>query len=458
MTISKVAEKENVESEAKFLQRYGYKAVSNECWKSLHRDKSDAMIDIRISEHHEVDHHTFYSIECKLILDGPRELEWRADRRLAQLRTQLHDPLRKDMGLVYSQVFSSAPFARRGGPAGTTARLNQWFNALATSINSRTCSPGIVSTLLHFLEVPEPPAVQLAVSKRDSGLALFQARRKLSEDFDRCENTQAPSFALVTSKPTLALIVDGLEDDQYKLHGIHEDSVLKIGLRCLEARWCKDDAFLELPSHHDGKQLILKGTLITGLLKQERDLKSMPMGDVAAAQGDLRHLSVYQLLRIRVWLLDYEPQRQANTVVAQGSNAHAAFMAALDSLLFLKLGSEASADFISSAGTTDAQHLRRLGTELVCIVAAAQSAVAESLASVQWWVWWFEQRRVFFNVESFVCKSVFPQDGGAVQVEEKTKVDPRMNGCRRAFEWIVVHVHEESLLRSMRVSSELAEQ
>lgn len=458
MAILEVAQQEPVESAVEFLQRYGYKAVSDECWKTLHRDKSDAMIDIRINEHHEVDRHTVYSIECKFIWDGPRELEWRADRRLVQLRKHLHDPLRKQLGSAYSQVFNSSPFAHHGGPAGTTARLNRWFDALATSINSRACSPGTVSTLLQFLDAPEPPAAQPAASKRDSGLALFQARRKLSENLETLENAQESSHSLVKNKSALTLAVDRLEDGRYKLHGIHEDSVLKIGLSCLEARWCTGNALLELPLHEDGKSRLLKGMLIIGLLRQERDLKSMPMGDVAAAQGDLKCLSLCQLLRIRVWLLDYEPQRQANTVVAQGGNAHAAFMASLDSLLFLKLGSRASTDLTSGAGATEPQQLHRLGVELVCVVAAAQSTLAEAMGPVRWWAWWLEGRRVFFDVESFALGSTFPGDEGVVQVEEKTKVDTRMDGCRRAFEWNVAHVHEESLLRATRFGAECAEQ
>lgn len=443
---------------APFLQRYGYRPVSDECWETVPDDKADVTIDLRINEHHEIDRHTFYSIECRLVMDGSRELEWRADRRLAQLRKELHDPVQKQLGGSYSQIFSSAPFARHGGPAGTTARLDRWVSALATSVNARACSPGVVSTLLQFLETPEPPSVQPTVSKRDSGLALFQARRKLSEDLERCEDTLASSLASATSKSALVLVVDQLDDGQYKLHGIHEDTVLKIGLRCLEARWCTDDTLLELPLQEDGKSRILKGALITGLLKQERDLKSMPMGDVAAAQGDLKHLSLCQLLRIRVWLLDYEPQRQANTVVAQGGNAHAAFMASLDSLLFLKLGTRASPDSDSGAGATDTQQLHRLGLELVCIVAAAQSAIAEELGCVRWWAWWLEQRRVFFDVESFALSDVFPKEGGAVQVEEKTRVDSRMDGCRRAFEWNIGHVHEQSMLRATRAGGDVSEQ
>lgn len=451
-----------VKSTAQFLQQYGYEAVSDECWTTLSNGEAEHMLDISINEHHEVDRHTLYSIDCILILDGLRRLEWRADRRLTQIRNQLHDPLRKQLSSTYSQIFDSAPFAHRGGPAGTTARLDRWFNALATSINSRACSPGVVSTLLQFLDSPEPPAMkpamQPAVSKRDSGLALFQARRKLSQDLERCEDTLASSLPLVANKSSLTLVVDQLEDGQYKLHGIHEDSVLKIGLRCLEARWCTDDALLELPLQEDAKSRILKGTLITGLLKRERDLKSMPMGDVAAAQGDLKHLSLCQLLRIRVWLLDYEPQRQANTVVAQGGNSHAAFMSSLDSLLLIKLGSKASADSISGAGAPDTQQLHRLGIELVCIVAAAHSALAEALGSIRWWVWWLEQRRVFFDIESFALTGIFPKEEGVVQVEDKSKVDSRMDGCRRAFEWNVVHVKEESLLRVARDSADFSEQ
>merc|ERR1711874_61456 len=48
-----------------------------------------------------------------------------------------------------------AHFAKRGGPRGTTKRLELWLAALAKVINKRSVSPALVALALRFLEAPE---------------------------------------------------------------------------------------------------------------------------------------------------------------------------------------------------------------------------------------------------------------------------------------------------------------
>lgn len=433
------------EDDAAFLRPYRLFAKDGETWAE--RPKSAASLELAVSGHHEVDRHTHYTMECKLVTGGRCTLEWMASRRLTQIREQLHSVLKKQMGpSTYAAVFSAAPFAKHGAPAGTTGRLDRWCKALAESVNAGTSSPATARLLLEFLDVPEPSPGPV-VASRDAGLELFQARRRLTEELDKCEEAAQP-LPKVEATPVLKLAVDELGENHFKLHGLHEDTLLKIGLGLLDSQWGWDDAQSELSPR------IISGRLIAGLLRQERDLKSMPVSDVAAAQGDLKLLSLRQLLRIRVWLLDYEPQRQAGSVVAQGSNTHAAFMSTLDAVLFQRLGAQALSELSQGdGGAPDTHQLHRLGVELIFIVAAANSELAEVTPLARWWVWWLGERRLLFDAETFCLTDVFPSGDGALEVEEKSRVDARLDGKRRAFEWNVERVRDECCLRTSRAAS-----
>ena len=63
--------------------------------------------------------------------------------------------------------------------------------------------------------------------------------------------------------------------------------------------------------------------------KCDRDLKDTHESDVSIAQGDIKQLSLRQLLRLRVLSLDYEPYRN------ESSSAHAAFLQSADLALFV---------------------------------------------------------------------------------------------------------------------------
>jgi len=111
--------------------------------------------------------HTWYSLECRLQGGAnfgntwcpSAPLFWKVRRRLAQLRTQLHDKIRDLLGGVYEARFQDAHFAPAGGLPGTTARLRRWFTALSSCINGGHCSPLMVALILRFLEAPKASEV-----------------------------------------------------------------------------------------------------------------------------------------------------------------------------------------------------------------------------------------------------------------------------------------------------------
>ncbi len=114
-------------------------------------------LSIHVAGHREQGGHTLYQLKCSLRLPGERCLDWVIERRLSQLRGQLHDPVRSSLGSgLYGSLFQHAPFAHRGGISGTTSRLRCWFVALAGGVNQATLTPAVVCLVFRFLEVQSP--------------------------------------------------------------------------------------------------------------------------------------------------------------------------------------------------------------------------------------------------------------------------------------------------------------
>merc|ERR1719183_767873 len=85
-------------------------------------------------------------------------MEWRIQRRLCQLREDLHDFVKSELGKSYNDLFSETPFARSGGLKGTTARLTKWLEKLSFCINQLLVGPLLVAFVLSFFEAPAPEA------------------------------------------------------------------------------------------------------------------------------------------------------------------------------------------------------------------------------------------------------------------------------------------------------------
>jgi len=120
-----------------------------------------------------------------------------------------------------------------------------------------------------------------------------------------------------------------------------------------------------LPRRTSGGSLLLAASFISRLLNKELELKGCQASDVSNAQPDLKHLSVEQLLVIRVRTLEF-------TAVGGGSHsAHANFLSTLDSHLLEKLGRHSLRD--SEPTSTKVSAFRYAGYRLVLVVGAIQA-------------------------------------------------------------------------------------
>jgi len=139
-----------------YLKRFGYAALSPEAWDEEDRPQISLGAIDGHTEKGIARNHTWYALVCKLsITTLSQTWDWVVERRLAHLRAMLHDPVKRDLGKAYSQHFGKVHFARRTGPPGTTARLEEWLAILAKLINHGELSPVRVAAILRFLEAPE---------------------------------------------------------------------------------------------------------------------------------------------------------------------------------------------------------------------------------------------------------------------------------------------------------------
>jgi len=116
-------------------------------------------LGLRLVGHVEDGRHTWYTIDCTLQAAGASEhLRWRVCRRLFHLREELYDRVKTALGSSYEGFFEGAPFALRGGLPGTTARLTNWCDALASCISGGGAPSGVLVIVLQFFKAPTAEA------------------------------------------------------------------------------------------------------------------------------------------------------------------------------------------------------------------------------------------------------------------------------------------------------------
>jgi hypothetical protein len=144
-----------------YLEPYGYTTDGDQWWGQA----SLPVVRLRVRVHTESGGHTLYLVECALtpLATEEQPFTWSTIQRLRYLRENLHALLRQGLGeLGYARHFKSAPFARRLGPPGTTARLHEWCQTLATLMTAGLLGPTLVASVLRALNAPSPRAVRSA--------------------------------------------------------------------------------------------------------------------------------------------------------------------------------------------------------------------------------------------------------------------------------------------------------
>lgn len=142
---------------APYLDYYGYAAVDANTWRvapSL-EITGGPRFEVSVAGHEEVSKHTWYTLSCSVVQGGAVRTEWKIQRRLLQLRKDLHNNVKQELGQAYDRHFSGAHFAYKGGVRGTTARLQGWCSALTACINAGHIKPSVVALVFQLLEAPD---------------------------------------------------------------------------------------------------------------------------------------------------------------------------------------------------------------------------------------------------------------------------------------------------------------
>eukprot|EP00931_Biecheleriopsis_adriatica_P073641 TRINITY_DN47884_c0_g1_i1.p1 TRINITY_DN47884_c0_g1~~TRINITY_DN47884_c0_g1_i1.p1 ORF type:complete len:203 (+),score=46.95 TRINITY_DN47884_c0_g1_i1:55-663(+) len=146
--IGDIKDRAAIECPERFLFRFGYRMREEE-----------PLLTIELQGHSEVNGHTLYEMHCRhcWVIKGqeqPNQLTWTARARLADLRAQLHDPIKEELGSQYGKFFHGVSFASHGGVPGTTNKLKAWLARLASTISAGETTPSIVCRTLRFLQAP----------------------------------------------------------------------------------------------------------------------------------------------------------------------------------------------------------------------------------------------------------------------------------------------------------------
>jgi len=149
----------------KYMAMFGYKATAARVW-AVNPSVGVPEMQLSVDSHNEAGGHTWYQVQCSLAVGeelGNEHLQWPCMRRLVQLRRGLHNPIKAELGDAYIQHYNGTPFAKIGGPKGTTSRLQQWLSTLARIINQGKVPPSVVNIALRFFFSPKPKAAIMVI-------------------------------------------------------------------------------------------------------------------------------------------------------------------------------------------------------------------------------------------------------------------------------------------------------
>jgi len=288
-------------------------------------------------------------------------------------------------------------------------------------------------------EVIPPEAHSIPSERSDRGRDLFEKRRTIRLEQEAAEaSLREGSCSTMVSEPKTprnSISIRSLTHGKWQLHGVYEDRLVKLGLEALDFTW-GTEGMLEFRCRVNGSSALLAEALIRKLLTGYQDMKSTHESDVSRAQGDLKILSLRQLLKLRALCLDYEPHRQ------ESSSAQASFIQSLDLALFEQLARQVLSN--SSNIELDVHELVRLGFQVALIAAAdalfwEESTAVDALPMSRWWAWWIRDERVFIHIPDFECTASFPPCG-VLAVQDLSRPDVASDGVRTKVDWNIKYM------------------
>lgn len=144
---------EHIGDSRRYLWKFGY-FRDTQPELSIHVTEHDGSRSWRSSSEDQT-----YDLQCKLkstFSRGERMAEWTCQKSLSELRSKLHDHVKKELGTDYKTHFQDTRFAHHGGLPGTTKRLDAWFKTLANVANEGHLKNDLLAVFLDQLQAPVP--------------------------------------------------------------------------------------------------------------------------------------------------------------------------------------------------------------------------------------------------------------------------------------------------------------
>jgi len=169
----------------------------------------------------------------------------------------------------------------------------------------------------------------------------------------------------------------GTPRDHWRLEHV-EQRVLESGLLALQTQLSARPP--KTPVARQGSA-VLRASFFERLLEGHVELKACPANDVAAAQGDLKKLSLSQLLALRILTKDFP------TTSVGSLKVHGHFLAALSSELFQQVGARALGQAQAvQAPLASRKRLEQIGYRLILCLGAAEILAGANPPPPQRWL------------------------------------------------------------------------
>eukprot|EP00927_Polykrikos_kofoidii_P068079 TRINITY_DN63471_c0_g1_i1.p1 TRINITY_DN63471_c0_g1~~TRINITY_DN63471_c0_g1_i1.p1 ORF type:complete len:563 (+),score=70.01 TRINITY_DN63471_c0_g1_i1:82-1689(+) len=183
------------------------------------------------------------------------------------------------------------------------------------------------------------------------------------------------------ANPLVDLHAQNLSENVWSISGIYAHQALKVGFRNLDEIWKRQGRRLD---DFPRGRFLQKKKLLQDMLEGTTKLNAVPKADLVAAQMDIKNLSAFQLVKLKVLCMD--------TDLKGGS--HEAFFASVNNHVFKRIGEEVS-EHIS---VDEESQLGRLGVDAVQILAARTALPSVSCQ----WAWWISpSQRTRFDATAF---------------------------------------------------------
>lgn len=203
-----------------------------------------------------------------------------------------------------------------------------------------------------------------------------------------------------------------------ELGPVPEESVAASGLKSLRRR-LGDASLLEFPKRENGTALLLRQNFFEKLFSGAIELKDCPPTDTAAARADLKHLTLQQLLKIRVDNLEFAASQSLQS-------AHNEFLTASATIFEAKLSARLNIGGLAAPADIARQVLLLYGAHLLMKEVA-----------VPMWLLKVGDFKVFLDLPNILTKPLDGSSSWAYCTKSLLRTSSAVSKAEQQLHWAV---------------------